>query len=87
MAFPPLAGDRNDRSPSDGPIQEATGTPLAQDRLGEGGVTPTELMIQIAALGAIVREALTRDLTPEEESAVADLVECLREFLDDDDEF
>ena len=66
------------------PTQEATGTRLAQESPAEPHVTPTELILQIDTFGAIVRDALTRSLTPEEESAVADLVDCLRELLDDD---
>jgi hypothetical protein len=66
------------------PIEQAPGTPLALDGLAEGHVTTGELALHIDALVARVREALTRPLTPEEESAVAELVESLRELLGDD---
>jgi hypothetical protein len=42
-----------------------------------------ELALQIEAFGAIVREARTRTLTVEEQSAVGELVESLRELLGD----
>jgi hypothetical protein len=62
---------------------EVPGTLCGQDALDGGQARPVELALQIEAFGAIVREARTRTLTVEEQSAVGELVESLRELLGD----
>ncbi len=47
-------------------------------------MTPSEFVLQIDARGVLVREALTRKLTFDEECAIAELVESLRDLLGED---
>jgi hypothetical protein len=61
-----------------------TWSPYGQDGPDEGRSPSIELALQIEAFGAIVRKALTRPLTREEQVAITELVESLRELVGDD---
>lgn len=67
----------------EGRTAEVPGTPCGQDGLDGVQAPLVELALQIEAFGAIVRAARTRTLTVEEQSAVGELVESLRELLGD----